>query len=188
MVSAIYDPLGLVSPFLLKSRRIIQMLCQKQLAWDDPVDEGIQEKWAKWKCNLNILKDIRLSRCYKPEEFDKVVSSLHYFSHASENGYGQVVYVRLVDAIEKIHGSLVVAKSRVAPIKYTSIPRLELAAGVLSTKMSAIISNNMQYEDVVEYYWTDSQVAFGYLRNTHKKSKVFVANRVQKMREHTDFP
>ena len=129
MMSSIYGPMGLVSPFLLESKRIIQMLCHNQSAWDDPVDEGIQEKWMKWKCNLKILKDIRLSRCYNPEGFGQVVSSnLHHFSDASENGYGQVVYVRLVNAIGKIHCSLVIAKSRVSPIKCTSIPRLELAA------------------------------------------------------------
>ena len=92
VVSSIYDPLGLVSPFLLESRRIIQILCHNQLAWYDPVDEGIQEKWAKWKCSLNILKDIKLRRCYKPKGFVQVVScSLPHFSDASENGYGQVV-------------------------------------------------------------------------------------------------
>ena len=83
------------------------------------------------------------------------------------NGYGQVVYVRLVNAIVKIHCSLIIAKSSVAPIKYTSIPRLELAAAVLSTKTSVIIKKELQYEDLVEYYWTDSQVVLGYLRNTH---------------------
>ena len=128
---------------------------------------------------MNILKDIRLSRCYKPEGFGQVVSSsLHHFSDASENGYGQVVYVRLVNTIGKIHCSLVIAKSRVAPIKYTSIPRLELAAAVLSIKMS---------KDLVDYYWTDNRVVLGYLRNTHKRFKVFVANQVQQVTEHTDF-
>ena len=86
--------------------------------------------------------------------------------------------MRLVNAIKKIHCSLVIAKSHVSPIKYTSTSRLELAAAVLSTKMSAIIRNELQYEDLVEYYWTDSQVVLGYLRNTHKRFKVFVANRV----------
>ena len=162
MVSSIYDRFGLVTPFLLESRRIVQMLCNNQLACDDPVDEGIQEKWTKWKCNLNILKDIKLRRCYKPQGFGQVVScSLHHFCNASENGYGQVLYVRLVNATGKIHCSLVIAKSQVAPIKYTSIPRLELAASVLSTKMSAIIWKELQYEDIVVYYWTDSQVLLG---------------------------
>ena len=94
--------------------------------------------------------------------------------------------MRPVNVIGKIHCSLVIAKSRVTPIKYTSIPRLELAAPVLSTKMSAIIRKELQYEDLVEYYWTDSQVVLGYLRNTHKRFKVFVANRVHQIREHTD--
>ena len=162
------------------------MLCHNQSTWDDIVDQGIQDKWAKWKFNLNILKDIRLNRCYKPERFGQVVSSsLDHFSDASENGYGQVVYVRLVNAIGKIHCSLVIAKLCVAPIKYTSIPRLVLAAAVLLTKMSTIIRKEVQYEDPVEYYWTDSQVVLGYLRNIHKRFKVFVANRVQQIRENT---
>ena len=90
-----------------------------------------------------------------------------------------MVYVRLANAIGKIHCSLVIAKSRVAPITYTSIPRLELAAVVLSTKMSTIIRKE-------SCYWTDSQVIIGYLKNTHKRLKVFVANRVQQIREHTN--
>ena len=136
---------------------------------------------------MNILKDTKLRRCYKPEGFGQMVScSLHHFSDASQNGYGQVVYVRLVNATGKNHCSLFIAKSRVAPIKYTSTPRLELAAAVLSTKMSAIIRKELKYQDLVEYYRTDSQVVLGYLRNTHKNFKVFVANRVQKIRQYTD--
>ena len=136
---------------------------------------------------MKKLKDIRLSRCYKPEGFGQVVSSsLHHFSDALENGYEQLVYVRLVNAIGKIHCCFVIAKSLVAPIKYTSIPKLELAGAVLLTKMSAIIRKELQYEDFVEYYWNDSQVVLGYLTNTHKRLKVFVANRVQQIREHTD--
>ena len=72
---------------------------------------------------------------------------------------------------------MVITKLCVAPIKYTSIPRLELAAAVLSTKMS---------KDLVDYYWTDNRVVLGYLRNTHKRFKVFVANQVQQVTEHTD--
>ena len=87
-----------------------------------------------------------------------------------------MVYVRLVNATGKIHCSLVIAKSRIAPIKYILIPRLELAAAVLSMKMSAIIRKELQYEDIVEYYWTDSQIVLGYLRNTNKRFKVFVLN------------
>ena len=59
-------------------------------------------------------------------------------------------------------------------MKYTSIPSLELAAAVLSTKMSRLVKKGSDY--IAEYYWTDSQVVIGYLRYTQKRFKVFVAN------------
>ena len=55
MVSSIYDPLGLVSPFVLGGRQIIHILSLSQLAWHDPVDRGIQEKWIKWKLSLKLV-------------------------------------------------------------------------------------------------------------------------------------
>ena len=111
-----------------------------------------------------------------------VSCSLHYFSDASESGYGQVTYFRLVDTAGKVHCRLVIAKSRVAPMKYTSTPRLELAAAVSSTKMSGLVKKELGFDDIAEYYWADSQVVIGYLWNNQEKVKVFVANRVQQIK------
>ena len=108
--------------------------------------------------------------------------SLHYFSGASESGYGQATYLRLVDTTGKVHCSLVIAKSRVAPMKYTSIPRLELAAAVLSTKISGLVKKELGFDNIAEYYWTDSKVVIGYLRNTQKRFNIFVVNRGQKIK------
>ena len=103
MVSSIYDPLGLVSPFVLEGRQIIHMLSLSQLSCDYPVDKDVQEKWIKWKLSLKKLQEIKLDRCYKPKGFGKMVScSLHYFSDASESGYGQATYLRLVDTAGKV--------------------------------------------------------------------------------------
>ena len=75
------------------------------------------------------------------------------------------------------------SKSRVDPMKYTSIPRLELAAAALSVRMAGIIKKELAIDLVSEYFWTDSQVVIGYIRNTQRKFKTFVANRVQQIRE-----
>ena len=70
-------------------------------------------------CKLRSLTNIKLNRSYKLAEFDKVVSySLHYFSDASERGYGQATYIRLVNKTGNMHCSLVMGKSRLAPMKY----------------------------------------------------------------------
>ena len=89
-----------------------------------------------------------MSRCYKPDNFDNVMKAeVHHFSDASEEGYGQGSYLRLIDEFETIHGSLLIGKSRVSPIKYVSIPRLELTAATLSIKMSKLIKRELDIED-----------------------------------------
>ena len=100
-----------------------------------------------------------------------------HFSDASEKGYGQVSYLRLVDTKNKIHCVFVMGKSRVAPLKFVSIVRFELIAVTLSIRMSKLIQEEHQYSIDKEYFWTDSQMVLGYLQNESKRFKVFVANR-----------
>ena len=112
---------------------------------------------------------------------------MHHFSDASQDGYGQVSYLRLVDEDGHIHCSLVLAKSRVTPLKFVSIPRLELTAAVLSIKVSLLLKKELTISTPIrEFYWTDSKVVLGYIRNEAKRFKVFVANRVQIIRENSD--
>ena len=85
------------------------------------------------------LQDMNITRCIKPKIFDEVIHcSLHYFSDAYETGYGMSAYIRLVNAEGVVHCSLLVGKSRVAPLKSLSIPRLELTTATLSVKVSRI--------------------------------------------------
>ena len=83
-----------------------------------------------------------------------------------------------------IHCSLVMAKSRVTPMKFVSIPRLELTAAALSIKVSLILKKGLTRSTPIrEFYWTDSMVVLGYISNEAKRFKVFVANRIQLIRE-----
>ena len=67
-----------------------------------------------------------------------------------------------------------------------SMPRLELIAAVLSTKMFGLVKKELGFNDIAKYYWTVCQVVIGYLRDTQKRFKVFVANQVQQIRESSD--
>ena len=77
-------------------------------------------------------------------------------------------------------------KSRVAPTKYTSIPRLEPAAAVLSIKVTGMIKKELAIEEVSEYFWTDSQVVIGYIINSKRRLKIVVANRLQQIKKYSN--
>ena len=81
---------------------------------------------------------------------------LHLFSDASRVGYAAVAYLRLVETGGNVHIAFVMGKSRLAPLREISIPRLELTAAVLSVRLSAIIREELDMSIQRTYYWTDS--------------------------------
>ena len=79
------------------------------------------------------------------------------------------------------------AKSRVTPIKFVSIPRLGLAAAALSIKVSVMLRKELTiHSKIKEYFWTDSQVVLSYINSNSKRFKIFVANRVRIIKENSD--
>ena len=145
VLSSLYDPLGFISPFLLRGKMILQELCAKNLSWDDPIDDFTVRLWNQWKEGLNALENVQIPRCLKPVNFGNLVDvSLHHFSDASEKGYGQASYIRLVDENDQIHCALLMGKSRVTPAKFVSVPRLELTAARLSVFIATMLNRELQ--------------------------------------------
>ena len=116
-----------------------------------------------------------------------VLTRFHEDPDASQNVYGQVTYLGIVDEKGYIKCSLVMAKSRVPPTKFVSIPRLELTAASLSIKISTMLRGELTiHATIKEYFWTDCEVVLGYVNNGAKHFKIFVANRVQLIWENSD--
>ncbi|XP_063967618.1 uncharacterized protein LOC129271341 [Lytechinus pictus] len=186
-VSSLYDPLGFLAPFILVAKVLLQGICQKGLAWDEPVDEKDLQTWQEWLDDLPRLTEIKIPRCLKPEILeDQVLYQLHYFCDASELGYAAVAYLRLEDSAGRIHCSFVCGKSRLSPLKVTSIPRLELAAAVLAVDMNHMIQEELRLPIATTTYWTDSTSVLMYIQNESRRFHTFVANRVAKIREVTE--
>ena len=101
-------------------------------------------------------------------------------------GEGITTYLRQIDVLGNVHCALVIAKARVVPLKSITIPRLELTAAVLSVKISKLLSAAFSGTIDAEYYWTDSQIVLGYIYNESKRFHVYVANRIQQIRSHTE--
>ena len=186
-ISSVYDPLGIVSPVILTGKQILQDLCRQKVDWDDPLPDEIIARWERWRTELPLLEKVKLNRCVKPPGFGSPVQAeVHSFSDASESGIGQVSYLRTVNSKGEVHGSFLIAKSRVAPIKPISIPRMELTAAVVSVNITKMLQSELNYENLRSVYYTDSEVVIGYISNEARRFHVYVGNRVQHIRDRSD--
>ena len=56
----------------------------------------------------------------------------------------------------------------------------------LSVKMTKFLRKELNIDCLQETFWSDSKVVLGYIRNTTKKFKIFVVNRIQQIRENSE--
>ncbi|XP_053389066.1 uncharacterized protein LOC128552084 [Mercenaria mercenaria] len=184
MISSVYDPLGFLAPFMLQAKNLLKDLCRLGLGWDDPVPEKVVERWYLWLNDVEKLSDFSVTRCLKPSLFGKITSAvLHHFSDASESGYGIVTYLRLVDSDERVHCSFVIGKSRVAPLKQVTIPRLELTAATVAVRTDRMVKSEIDIPLNDSVFWTDSMSVLRYIMNTTSRFHTFVANRLSVIHE-----
>ena len=158
ILSTVYDPLGYVSQFILQARRIFQQLCKLQKSWDEPLPMELEEQWGRWLVDLPEIKKFKIPRCIKPTDVPVKNAQLHHFSDASEYGYGAASYLRVVLEDDSVHVSLIMAKSCLAPLKGSTIPRLELAGSLESMRLDKILSKELQIPLDTSVYWVDSQI------------------------------
>ena len=124
-IAKTFDVSGWVSPTIIKAK-ILQKLWEESVSWDDPVPSTIRQAWSQWRAELSLLSERYIPRCYFPKDATVVSVQLHRFSDASEKAYAGVVYIRMVDSAGGVHTSLIISKTKIAPIKRLTIPRLEL--------------------------------------------------------------
>ncbi|XP_068200638.1 uncharacterized protein [Palaemon carinicauda] len=187
-VCSLYDPLGFVAPFLLPAKRILCEVCQdSSLGWDDVIPEKYLKPWRRWLDDLPILSNLKIPRCVKPKEFGTVTSTqLHMFSDASNEGYGAAAYIRLSDNSGRISTALLMGKSRVCPVKATTIPQLELTAAVVSINLVQHILKELQITVDQTFYHTDSTTVLHYIFNDRKRFPIFVTNRVKVIKDFSE--
>ena len=146
----------------------------------NPIPETSKQKWEAWLRELPPkLQQFQIPRCLKPEEFSDVKRcKLQHFSDASNQGYGAVSYLRQIIAVGKVHCSLIMAKSRLVPLKATTIPRMELSAAVLATRLDRMIEQEVTLPIDQSTFWTDSSCVLRYIKGKDKRFQTFVTNRI----------
>ncbi|XP_051159293.1 uncharacterized protein LOC127280380 [Leptopilina boulardi] len=184
VISKLFDPLGLVAPIIIVAKIIMQDLWLQKFQWDSELPEKFKEQWVSYCHKLNSIKSIKIPRWTGCKEGSQI--EVHGFADASSRAYAAVVYIRVLNPHKSPILTISLAKTKVAPIKIVTIPRLELCAIVLLTKLLKRVVSDHQLNQTPIYGWTDSTIALSWLAKHPSTWKTFVANRVQTV--HTLLP
>ena len=179
----LFDPLGLLGPVIVVAKIIIQQLWKSNLTWDDPVPNDIRIRWEEYKNQLSMLNKVKVKRCIVIPE--AIELQLHGFCDASEKAFGACLYLRSSNKQGQHITSLICSKSRVAPIKTTTLPRLELCAATLLSKLFNSVIKSLHVEINKVYLWSDSTIVLNWINTPPDTLKTFVANRVAEIQATT---
>ena len=187
-IARIYDPLGLLCPAMLLLKQLFQDVCKLKVNWDSQLPEEFCQRWCDIGRDLSANPTIQIERCIMGHlgSNDALSLEIHGFADASESAYGAVVYLRIntnKDSIVK----LIAAKSKIAPLKGETIPRLELMAALtlaqLISSVHKALSNSCDIQNI--FCWSDSQVILYWIHNDTKLQTPFVQSRLKQLRSLT---
>ncbi|XP_065911263.1 uncharacterized protein [Dysidea avara] len=175
--SQIFDPLGWMTPVTVKAKILLQEIWQTKLTWDEPLPDTIKDRWTATLVELRELPNLLIPRLYFPHNHPGTqIDNIFVFADASTKAYGAVVYLSSNNRV-----CLAMSKNRVAPIRSTTLPRLELMAAVTATRLTEFVCSSIpQEKQLGVYFWTDSQIVLHWI---HKGTnpKPFIAHRVNEI-------
>ena len=180
----VFDPLGMLAPVMITARILIQDIWRLKITWDEDLPEEILSRWTEWFSKLALLQDLKIPRCLhqKPRKS----TSYHVFCDASEKAFGAIVYARNQAEDGTIEIRFVMAKARVAPLRFLTIPKLEMQAAVIGCRLAITVSSELQVDYDQFTFWGDSEPVLKVIQG-HGRYQTFFANRAAECLEKFTF-
>ena len=141
-----------------------------KVGWDEPLNDDLAKDWIEIATDLKQSSEFSIKRCYFPAR--PTQPTIHCFADASQKAYGAIVFITDNDQV-----SFVLAKTRVAPLKQLTLPRLELMVALIATRLTLFAVTHIPLQDPPIFIWSDSQIVLHWVNST-KRLPTFVRNRV----------
>jgi hypothetical protein len=179
-----FDPTGLISPVMVPAKTLYQKLWEKNLGWDDPLPADVSKEIRVWINQLQHLSLLQFPRLVGAISTEILGIELHIFSDASQDALGLAAYLRIILKDGNVKCNLIMAKSRVAPKKVLTIPKLELTAATLATRLSLFLLDcHRVVPSKPTFFWTDATIVLFWIASESKKWKPYVSNRVEEIKK-----
>lgn len=183
---SVFDPIGKLQPVTVRLKLFMQRTTASMKSLDDPLPIDEQQEWTRMRKELRELTDLRIPRYVlkfgKPQKIQ-----IHGFSDASQKAYSANIYVRTVSDAGEIAVNLLCAKTKVAPLKKRTLPRLELCGALLMAQLWSSVKEIVESEVRVPiedvFFWVDATIVYHQVHNSPHKYVPFVAVRLTEIQE-----
>ncbi|XP_014216960.1 uncharacterized protein LOC106645583 [Copidosoma floridanum] len=175
VIARLFNPLGWLAPTMVIAKIILQDLWLNNLNFDSPVPEAINHRWASFRNELREVSLIRIPRWLGGREKDEW--HLHGFADGSKRAYAAALYA--VTPGQAVH--LLFAKTKLAPTRVQTLPRLELCGCTLLARLVQHLLENIPTKPISINCWTDSIVVLEWLKSHPSRWPTFVANRTSEI-------
>lgn len=176
-IQKIFDPIGLLSVAILPIKIKLQDIWKLKLSWDSPLPTEIQNSFKRWINDLHFLNSVEIARYTEINDS----TQMHVFMDASKVAYAACVFLRTITS-NGVKICLLRAKSRVAPLKPITIPRLELLSCTIGVRLAHSIKTALNLSNLKTVFWSDSMVSLWWILE-HGDWTVFVFNRVKEINQ-----
>ena len=180
---SVFNPLGFIAFFTIIGRILIQDVWRSGINWDEPLCDSDFVKWSNWISRLPEIKKLTIPRCYLSSDQGVVRNELHVFCDASKYAFAAVAYRRIVYMNGQIQVAFIAGKSKVAPLKPLSIPRLEQEAAVIGVRLAGSVQTELEVQFDQRKFWSDSQTVLQWIRSDPRLYQTFVSHRLGEIDE-----
>ncbi|XP_065354596.1 uncharacterized protein LOC135949062 [Calliphora vicina] len=183
ILMTIFDPLGLLGFLIVEAKIILQDVWRSGTSWDEPIHDNERKAWWQWIQKLKNINKIKIPRCFAlVSQSDR--NELHIFVDASTQAYAALAYIK-ASVGDDTCCSLIASKTRVAPLKPISVPRMELMSAILGLRLAKFIQTEISVVIKRRYFWTDSKDVLYWIRSDARKFQQFVAVRIGEILENS---
>lgn len=182
VIAGLYDPMGLISPIIIQMKILLQEICKEDYPWDTPLSTELKTRWFKLIADLKSTSEVKLPRCVNLNK-GECQFQLAGFCDASTLAYAAVVYL-IIKSENNVQVQLLASKTRVAPLKKQTVPRLELLGALILARLINKVSQAINQSIAVSRIrcWTDSMNVLYWIIG-RKEWKQFINTRVTEIRQ-----
>ncbi|XP_062707840.1 uncharacterized protein LOC134288111 [Aedes albopictus] len=152
-IAKMFDPLGLLAPITVLAKRLMQQTWAAKIGWDESLSDDILKDWLQLRNSLASVRDIEIPRPVTGPAYESL--ELHGFADASGIAYGACLYVRSILSNDCCVVRLLCSKSKIAPLQELTIPRKELCAAVLLSRLVKKVQSTLHVQFSSVCLWSD---------------------------------